>query len=256
MSAERNKDFERTEESIKKIDALSLDELDKVKLLNRVDSKYVIHIKDFPEILEEIKSDYKVLQIENKRIHQYESLYFDTEDFALYKYHHNDKQDRFKVRYRKYLDTGLCYFEIKYKEKGNRTDKVRAKRVDIDLNLSEADIKMIEHDLIKGEMLQKKVWVYLDRITLANNNFKERITLDLNIKFDNYRTQKYFPELVVCEIKQEKSSYSSSIIKACTKRHYEQTGFSKYSTAIAMMEDVKNNNFKPNFIKINKLING
>ena len=256
MSNEIRDDFIRTKETINTFDFLSLEELDKVKLLNRVDSKFVIHIKDFPDILEEIKSDYKVLQIETKRIHRYESLYFDTVDFALYKYHHNEKQDRFKVRYRKYIDSGQCYFEIKYKEKGNRTDKKRAKRVDINMTLSEADIKMIEHDLIKGETLQQKVWVYFDRITLADNNFKERITLDLNIRFDNNKTQKSFPELVVFEIKQEKSSYSSSCIKACTKRHYEETGFSKYSTAVAMMEDVKNNNFKPNFIKINKLING
>ena len=249
-------DLTRSTETINSFDSLTLEELDKVKLLNRVDSKYVIHIKDFPMILGEIQSDYKVLEIESKRIHRYESLYFDTVDFDLYKYHHNDKQDRFKVRYRKYLDTGLCYFEIKYKEKGNRTNKIRAKRIDISTTLSEADIKMIEHDLIKGEMLQEKVWVYFDRITIANNNFRERVTLDLNIRFDNKKTVKSFPELVVCEIKQEKSSYTSSVIKACTKRHYEQTGFSKYSTAIAMMEAVKNNNFKPNFIKINKLING
>jgi hypothetical protein len=249
-------DLTRSTETINSFDSLTLEELDKVKLLNRVDSKYVIHIKDFPMILGEIKSDYKVLEIESKRIHRYESLYFDTVDFDLYKYHHNDKQDRFKVRYRKYLDTSLCYFEIKYKEKGNRTNKIRAKRIDISTTLSEADIKMIEHDLIKGEMLQEKVWVYFDRITIANNNFKERVTLDLNIRFDNKKIVKSFPELVVCEIKQEKSSYTSSVIKACTKRHYEQTGFSKYSTAIAMMEAVKNNNFKPNFIKINKLING
>jgi len=249
-------DLTRSTETINSFDSLTLEELDKVKLLNRVDSKYVIHIKDFPMILGEIQSDYKVLEIESKRIHRYESLYFDTVDFDLYKYHHNDKQDRFKVRYRKYLDTSLCYFEIKYKEKGNRTNKIRAKRIDISTTLSEADIKMIEHDLIKGEMLQEKVWVYFDRITIANNNFKERVTLDLNIRFDNKKIVKSFPELVVCEIKQEKSSYTSSVIKACTKRHYEQTGFSKYSTAIAMMEEVKNNNFKPNFIKINKLING
>ena len=37
------------------------------------------------------------------------------------------------------------------------------------------------------------------------------------------------------------------------KRHLEQIGFSKYSTAIALMENVKSNNFKPNFIKLKKL---
>ena len=97
--------------------SISLSEIEQVNLFNRIDTKYIVQMVDFTGILKEIKHHYNVLQIDNKRIHRYESLYFDTPDFKLYQYHHNDQQNRFKVRYRKYVDSGLCYFEIKYKQK-------------------------------------------------------------------------------------------------------------------------------------------
>ncbi len=46
------------------------------------------------------------------------------------------------------------------------------------------------------------------------------------------------------------------MIQAFKKRHFQQIPFSKYSTGIALLEEVKHNAFKPNFIKINKIING
>jgi hypothetical protein len=82
---------------------------------------------------------------------------------------------------------------------------------------------------------------------------KERLTLDLNISFERHGQKQEFPHLVIIEIKQEKSNSTSEILASLKKRHLEQIGFSKYSTAIALMENVKSNNFKPNFIKLKKL---
>ena len=237
-------------EEFVKIDLKGLDE---VKLLNRIDSKYIIHISQFVNLLNEIKPHYKVLKIEDKLIHTYESLYFDTDDFTLYNYHHNGKADRFKTRYRKYVDSGLCYFEVKYKDKANRTDKKRVKKSHILLELDAIDKSIIEHNQVDIHALKPQVWIYFKRITLANNNMKERLTLDIDISFKRKEQTQAFPHLVIIEIKQEKSSSTSEILDSLKKRHLEQIGFSKYSTAIALMENVKSNNFKPNFIKLKKL---
>ncbi len=234
--------------------SISLEELKQVSLFNRIDTKYIVQMTEFAGILKEIKSNYRVLQIENKRKHRYESLYFDTPDFKLYHDHHNEKQNRFKVRYRKYVDSGLCYFEIKYKQKNNRTYKEREPRSQMNDHLQPEDIHMIRYDNIGGQSLEKKMMVSFDRVTLANTSLMERITLDTNLQFDNGQQVREFPNMVICEIKQNKTDYTSPILKACNRRHYEQIGFSKYSTAIALMERVKSNNFKPSFIKINKLI--
>ena len=88
---------------------LSLEELDKVKLLNRVDSKFIFHIRALNDILKEVSEYYHILEIDQKRIFKYESLYFDTPDFLLYRHHHNGKPNRVKVRYRKYLDSGEVF---------------------------------------------------------------------------------------------------------------------------------------------------
>lgn len=235
-------------------ESIDLKGLDGVQLLNRMDAKYVFHVNQFAELLEEIREQYYVLEIEGKRAFSYESLYFDTEDYQLYKFHHNGKLNRLKVRYRKYLDSGLTYFEVKYKVKGNRTDKHRLREEDIKHELSPQELEMVHHDYLDVHGLEKKLWIHFKRITLAAKNMPERATLDLNLSFDNFKEKKFYPELVVAEIKQEKSNVFSPMIQAFKKRHFEEVGFSKYSTGIALLEDIKHNAFKPNLIKINRII--
>lgn len=245
---------QRIEESLHTLQPLTLQQLDKVQMLNRVDTKFVFHVNQLEEILSEIKDQYYVLQIDGKRMFDYESLYFDTDDYLLYKFHHNGKLNRLKVRYRKYLDSGLCYFEVKYKVKGNRTDKKRMKEPDIKHELSEQELALIKHDYLDINSLKEKMVICFTRITLANKNFKERLTLDINILFDNFRDKKTYPELVIAEVKTDKTAIGSPIVDSFKKRHFEEVGFSKYATAVALLEDIKSNNFKPNFIKINRII--
>ena len=63
-------DFRQQEERIKKVlntfDPITLARLDEVKMLNRIDAKYVFHINQFAEILEEIKENYYALEIEGR----------------------------------------------------------------------------------------------------------------------------------------------------------------------------------------------
>lgn len=241
-------------DALNRFESIDLKGLDKVQLLNRMDAKYVFHVSQFAELLEEIREQYYVLEIDGKRAFSYESLYFDTEDYQLYKFHHNGKLNRLKVRYRKYLDSGLTYFEVKYKVKGTRTDKHRMKQDEVKHELSDTELELIHHDYLDAHGLQKKLWIHFKRITLAGKNMPERATLDLNLSFDNFIEKKNFPQLVIAEIKQEKSNVFSPMIQAFKKRHFDEVGFSKYATGIALLENIKNNAFKPNIIKINRII--
>lgn len=245
---------QKVEETLNTFQPLTLKELDNVQMLNRVDTKFVFHINQFCEILEEIKENYLVLEIDGKRVFDYESIYFDTDNYDLYKFHHNGKLNRLKVRYRKYLDSGLCFFEVKYKIKGNRTDKKRLKQEDYKHELTEQEFAIIQHNYLDIQALKEKMVICFTRITLANKNFKERLTLDINILFDNFKDKKVYPELVVAEIKTDKTAIGSPIVNSFKKRHFEEIGFSKYATGVAMLEDIKSNNFKPNFIRINRII--
>ncbi len=250
--------YEQEEKKIKEVlntfEPITLDGLDEVKMLNRIDTKYVFHINQFAEILEEVRENYYALEIDNSRMFAYESLYFDTDDYQLYRFHHNGKINRLKVRYRRYSDTGLVFFEVKYKVKGNRTDKKRLKQVDLKHVLTDEELNLVQHEQLDGKQLSEKMWIYFNRITLASKKMNERLTLDLHVAFDNFKNKKAFPELIIAEVKTDKSATGSQIIKSFNKRNFEEVGFSKYSTAVAMMEEIKSNAFKPNFIKIEKII--
>lgn len=236
--------------------SIRLTDLEQVKLLNRVDTKYVFHVGDLEEILRELKDEYAVLEIDGRKIHAYETLYFDTPDFLLYKFHHNGKINRLKVRYRRYADTGLTFFEVKYKVKGSRTDKIRLNKENIFEDLGPEERELISHYQVDPRCLEKKLWVHFHRITIARNDFSERATLDVGLRFRNGTTDVSYEDIVIAEIKQNKTSFNSPLIKALKSRHLEKSGFSKYSMGIAATEDVKSNRFKPNFIKIDKIRNG
>lgn len=241
---------------LQQMDGLSLQQLDGVELLNRVDSKYVFHFKHFISILHELAPHYHVLDIDGRRIFNYESLYFDTPEWLLYRFHHSGRPNRVKVRYRRYMDSGLTFFEVKYKVNGLRTDKKRFRETTIHETLRAKEKELIFHKYLNNDELCKKLWIRFKRITLAAKNFSERATLDLNITFDNFTRETGFPQLVIAEVKQDKSSVFSPMIQAFKKRHFEQIGFSKYATGIALLEPIKHNAFKPNLIKINKILHG
>lgn len=91
---------------IAKFNPVSLDEIDEVKLMSRIDRKYWFHITSLPQILEQTLADYHILEIEGQRLMEYQTTYFDTSNNSIYLKHHNRKMNRHKVRKRKYNSTG------------------------------------------------------------------------------------------------------------------------------------------------------
>lgn len=234
---------------------ITLQGLDKVALLNRIDTKFVFHIKDLAAILKEVESDYYVLEIDEKRQFAYESLYFDTPKYDLYKFHHNGKLNRVKIRYRKYVDSGLCYFEVKYKVNGGlRTNKKRFKTEKIEQTLAQPELDLIYHPQLDNDVLQPMLWIHFTRITLASRKLNERLTIDINLSYTDDAQTQHLSDLVIAEIKTEKSCFTSPIVKAFKDRHYEQSGFSKYAIGTALLAPVKYNNFKPQLIKLAKIL--
>lgn len=235
-------------------ESVSLAEIERVKLLNRIDSKYIFHKNVLPEILSEIKPYYHVLEINQKRSHSYESLYFDTDDYELYYQHHNGKLNRLKIRYRRYSDTGLVFFEVKKKISNSRTVKYREERQSLNKELQNADYQLFNCFLQKPKRLHDQLWIYFNRITLVRKDFSERLTLDLNLVFQKDDLRKANQGLVVAEIKQDKGCVFSPIVQSFKKRHIAQSNFSKYSVGIASLENVKRNSFKPVLLKLNKIL--
>ncbi len=246
------------QDKINRFQSITLQEMDSVGLMNRVDTKYVLNIDLLPGIFQRINYDYKILEIDNKRISSYKSLYFDTSGDAMYLAHHNGKLNRFKVRFRKYLVNDLCFLEIKYKNKGTRTIKYRIPVKTIETDLSDLSVEYIKkHTPFLDAKLEPKIYTNFSRITLVSNALNERITIDLDLSFQVNGTLKELEQVAIIEIKRDATVRNSHLINTLTDFRIFPQGFSKYCIGRALAEDeLKTNNFKERIIRINKINNG
>ncbi len=238
-----------------KFSPISLQEMDEVKLLNRTDTKYVLSIPQLFEILKEISDNYSILEIENNRLNSYKTLYFDTIDKRFYLNHHNGKPNRYKVRMRKYVDSGLCFLEVKFKSKG-RTDKKRQKIKDFKLELSAKKNELIAQIFKSSMELEPSIWNSFSRLTLVNKKEKERLTLDLNLNFASIDESKQvaLEHLVIAEVKQENINRNSIFVKKAKEMGIRSSSMSKYCIGMALLnENLKSNRFKSKILNINKL---
>lgn len=234
--------------------SVSLDELDKVKLLDRVDTKFIFHSDQLPAILNDIQPFYRILEIEGIRNSSYETMYYDTSDFLTYMQHHNGKGNRFKIRFRHYMDSGLAFFEIKFRTNKGNTIKERIKKKDLfDLNSDGPRQLIAEKTGLKVEDLNLVLNIYYSRITLVDNDFKERVTIDTQLRYENYKDEKLLPCLVIAEVKQEKSG-QSKMITVLRNHQVTKVRISKYCLGIIQLYDhIKKNNFKPKLLKLKKI---
>lgn len=105
--------------------SISLGEMSEVKLMNRMDSKYVAPIHKVIEILNLAKNDYFVYKNNSESILTYRNLYYDTIDYKMYIEHHNQRLPRQKVRIRHYVNSQDSFLEVKSKNNKGRTIKNR-----------------------------------------------------------------------------------------------------------------------------------
>lgn len=239
---------------VSSFDPISLNQMDEVKLMNRTDTKFVFEYSLLEKVMEEIKSHYYVLDIDGVRLNAYRSLYFDTEDFKFYFEHHNGKKNRNKVRYREYIDSGLCFLEVKKKNNKGKTIKERIKVAKIPASLTEEGNRFVHQIMGADDALVAKHWNKFSRITLVNKLIKERLTIDLDITFEAEQRQCQLEDTVIAEVKQEKVNYASTFMRVIKKHGVRPFRISKYCMATAsLFPNLKNNNFKPKFLKINKL---
>lgn len=241
-------------EIIDQFNSTSLKEMNSVKLLNRVDIKFVCSIYKLKDVLEDLSEFYKVLEIDGRRIMSYQTKYYDTADFKMYLAHQNGKLNRYKVREREYVNSDLNFLEIKFKNNKSRTIKSRIIR-DEKLNyFAKNEIDFLDtKSPFSHDELEVKLHNSFQRVTLCNEF--ERITIDFKLKFENNNGSKsIFPLLAIIEVKQDNLSSKSDVVKVLKKHNVRSNSFSKYCVGISMIyPHLKSNRLKSNFLLINKL---
>ena len=237
---------------------IGLNEMDEVKLMNRVETKYVFSAAKLPYLLSLLSGSYKVLEIENNRTFPYHTTYLDTSDLLFYTQHVRGKLSRHKVRYRRYESTGISFLEIKKKTNKNRTIKKRIESILTTNSPDEKAAAFIEEYLPYCSLDLRPVLTNgFTRITLVGTEFKERITLDYEITFSAPDEKNAgLPYLAVAEIKSERSSSQSPFVISMKKIGIRPGRFSKYCIGSSLIRNIPRiNTLKPNLLLLNKIEN-
>jgi len=249
-------DVNHLQEILDTFDPISLAEMDAVRLMNRTDTKYIFHIDLLPELLEMVRNEYRVLSVNGNRQSSYETRYFDTKDLRFYTQHHNEKLNRHKVRFRNYIESNLCFLEVKFKTNKDRTIKNRMVVPGFEDKLSEESVRFLR-DIAGIEFeLHYVLTNRFNRITLVNRYTPERVTIDLGISFKDANHSAEAPYLVIAEVKQEKYLQETAFVKILKQRLIRPEGMSKYCAGCYLMRtDVKTNNFKQKILKLQRIEN-
>lgn len=236
---------------------ITLSKMDEVALMERVDDKYTISYEELKNILDNISNEYFCLEIDGKRSFSYQTEYLDTSENILFKNHQNGKLNRYKIRFRDYIESKKTFLEIKFKSNKGVTKKTR-----IRIPFQKKNITKICKEFIESktpyltENLSIKVKNNFERITLVNLVSKERVTLDFNLKFSNpnLETESKLDNIGIIEIKREKGNKKSQLLSILKKERIRPTRFSKYTIGSCLLDsNLKYNNFKKKLLFINKL---
>ena len=105
---------------------MSLDHvLSVAELITRLELKYILPLEALPSFLDRLPHTLAALDIDRRRIFSYESVYFDTDSFTLYRHHVQGRRKRYKTRTRSYCDTVDTMFEVKLKGRRDQSVKER-----------------------------------------------------------------------------------------------------------------------------------
>lgn len=236
---------------------ISLAEMESVKLMNRIDTKFVVPACLLPEMLRLAQADYYIQEIDGQRFAAYDTLYYDTPDMQMYIRHHDRQLRRQKIRVRTYIDSDLTFLEVKNKNNKGRTKK---KRIVVQANDLQ-DIDAGQREWLAGKAwydvatLQPQLHTRFERITLVNRAKTERLTIDTALRWENVQTGQTaaLGDAVVVELKRD-GNQPSGMLDILRSLRIKPLSMSKYCIGVALTNPtVKNNRFRPKLRKIQKL---
>ena len=254
------------EESLSCLSPIFLAEMGSVKLMNRIDTKYVVPTHLLPIILDAAKEDYFVQEIDSKRVASYDTMYYDTVTLDMYLRHHNRQLVRQKIRVRNYVDTQQTFLEVKRKNNKGRTKKKRVEVPGFDIQSDTLGISKKGTWTVEQFIAQKSNYRWAEliphlrtkfrRITLVNKAMTERLTIDFDLAWDNVITNesKTYDGLSIIELKQD-GHIHSLMTNIMLNFRVHPMKISKYCIGTVLTTSgLKHNRFKTKLCRINKLL--
>lgn len=233
---------------------ISLADMDDVKLMNRTDTKFAFKLEKLPVLMENMMPFYRILEINGKLIHDYKSLYFDTDDRKFFLDHHNRRVNRNKIRFREYIGSALTFLEVKHKNNKGKTIKKRIKVDSIAERLTIKQQDFIEKVIGYRLDVYAKQWINFSRITFVHKEQKERLTIDIDLTYNNTDKKGDLKQIVIAEVKQERMSRSSDFMRIAKELHILPIRISKYCmSTLDLNPSLKHNRFKEKVLFLTKL---
>lgn len=214
---------------------ITLDEMSSVKLMNRTDTKFVTTMPMLLRLFEMAQGDYYAQEIDGERNMLYDTTYFDTNDYEMYKEHQHGHANRQKIRFRTYVSSHLQFMEVKTKNNHGRTKKKRIEVVDMNLDDSQKREFLQRTLRYDADTLIPHMHNYFHRVTLVNKAKTERLTIDTALQFHNVQTgiDRDMGPLVIIELKRDGLVFSP-VLEMLRQLHIHPHGFSKYCMGAAM----------------------
>lgn len=214
--------------------------LSQAALQTRLDRKYVVPAGALPALFDRLGPRFRVLEIGDRRLFGYESVYFDTPDLLTYRHHVQGRRRRFKVRTRTYLDSGDCVLEVK--TTGHRGETIKH-RIEYDLvgryRLDESARRFLA-GLVHPPDIVDALWARLvtsyHRLTLVDVAGEVRLTCDVDLSCrTGPRTMSGLDDHVLVEAKTTRAI--AALDHAFHAVGVRSSALSKYCVAVATLCD-------------------
>jgi hypothetical protein len=231
---------------------IGLDELTAhAELQTRRDRKYVLPLHELSALLPALRRDTRILDIGGTRLFRYASVYFDTPELTSFRLTALRRRRRFKIRTRSYLDSGLCWLEVKTEGTRGGTVKTRlAYARDDHSNVAPGRwfIDAVLDDLAVADpaalAFAPVLTTHYLRSTLYLPASQSRVTVDIDLAWADLgrthlsdvrlsRADLALPALAVVETKTRAAA--SEVDRLLWARGHRPTSISKYATGLAAL---------------------
>lgn len=225
----------------------------KAEMLERIDNKYIVDAEILEGAAGILRRHFDILEVEGRRSFSYENCYFDGPDWQCYFDHHQGRRRRAKVRMRKYVEAGLCFVEIKLKDKRGVTVKRRLPCESGDFGILDPiardyvgtayrDMYLRDLPYSLGRTLDTRY----TRTTLVAKGGGERITIDGHLTFSADGCRRSLDErFYILETKSANGNGLADRILRSFRQHPVKH-CSKYCTGMIVMHaGLKHNTFLP-----------
>ena len=250
------KNIDRISDILQEFVPISLEEMQRVRLMNRIDTKYVTTVPQLVRLLEMAVGEYRMQQTGGLRDMPYYTCYFDTPDRDMFAQHQRGRKARQKIRLRVYENSGTAFLEIKDKDNRGRTDKKRISAGGAGEDIMPYSDFIRAHSRYMPESLAPQVRNRFWRITLVNRLLTERLTIDTGLYFHNLSTGCgcSLEGLVIIELKRDGNTRSPAG-EMLRGLRIHPAGFSKYCVGMALTDRrLRHNRLKPRLRMVERLL--